>query len=110
MIYVLLDEFNTITSYSIKLSDNQVFSDEWVVIDTDIDLDLLIFNYKYVDGELIELSEEEKQRYLNPIRPITLEERVELLQEENKLLREELTQIQTSITSLTSLIAITLEN
>ena len=104
MIYVLLDEFNTITSYSIKLSDNQVFSDEWVVIDTDIDL--LIFNYKYVDGELIELSEEEKQRYLNPIRPITLEERVELLQEENKLLREELTQIQTSITSL---MALTLE-
>ena len=103
MIYVLLDEFNTITSYSIKLSDNQVFSDEWVVIDTDIDLDLLIFNYKYVDGELIELSEEEKQRYLNPIRPITLEERVELLQEENKLLREELTQIQTSITALMAL-------
>lgn len=103
MIYVLLDEFNTITSYSIKLSDNQVFSDEWVVIDTDIDLDSLIFNYKYVDGELIELSEEEKQGYLNPIRPLTLEKQVELLQEENKTLREELTQIQTSITALMAL-------
>lgn len=89
MVHVLLDEFNVITSYSIKLSDNQVFTEEWVSIDTDIDLDLLIFNYKYIDGELIELAEEEKQRYLNTIRPITLEEQVEILQEENKNLKTE---------------------
>ena len=41
---------------------------------------------------------------------LTLEEKISIIEEENKSLREELTQIQTSITSLTSLIAITLEN
>lgn len=39
----------------------------------------------------------------------TLEELVKTLQEENQALKEELTQIQTSIASLTSLIATTLE-
>lgn len=95
MIYVLLDEFNVITSYSIKLSDNQVFSDEWIVIDTDIELDLLIFNYKYVDGELIELTDEEKQRYLHTPKP-TLEDllksqesKISSLEIENKKLKIE---------------------
>lgn len=47
----------------------------------------------------------------NPSEPVpTIEEVVKTLQEENKALKEELTQIQTSITSLTSLIAVTLEN
>ena len=46
----------------------------------------------------------------NPSEPVpTLEEVVETLQEENQALREELIQIQTSIASLTSLIATTLE-
>ena len=53
----------------------------------------------------------------NPSEPVpTIEELIEeqeskilTLQEENKTLREELTQIQTSIASLTSLIAVTLE-
>ena len=39
----------------------------------------------------------------------TVEELVKTLQEENQALKEELTQIQTSIASLTSLIATTLE-
>ena len=46
----------------------------------------------------------------NPSEPVpTLEELVKTLQEENKELKEELTQIQASIASLTSLIAVTLE-
>ena len=46
----------------------------------------------------------------NPSEPVpTIEELVKTLQEENQALREELTQIQTSIASLTSLIAVTLE-
>ena len=53
----------------------------------------------------------------NPSEPVpTIEELVKeqeskilALQEENKVLREELTQIQTSIASLTSLLAVTLE-
>ena len=46
----------------------------------------------------------------NPSEPVpTIEELVKTLQEENQALREELTQIQTSIASLTSLIAKTLE-
>ena len=46
----------------------------------------------------------------NPSEPVpTLEEVVKTLQEENQALKEELTQIQTSIASLTSLITATLE-
>ena len=46
----------------------------------------------------------------NPSKPVpTIEELVKTLQEENQALREELTQIQISIASLTSLIAVTLE-
>ena len=46
----------------------------------------------------------------NPSDPVpTIEELVKTLQEENQALREELTQIQTSIASLTSLITATLE-
>ena len=46
----------------------------------------------------------------NPSEPVpTIEELVKTLQEENQALKEELTQIQTSIASLTSLIATTLE-
>ena len=40
---------------------------------------------------------------------LSLEEEVELLKEENQALKEELTQIQTSIASLASLIPVTLE-
>ena len=46
----------------------------------------------------------------NPSEPVpTIEELVKTLQEENQLLKEELTQIQASIASLTSLIVTTLE-
>ena len=46
----------------------------------------------------------------NPSEPVpAIEELVKTLQEENQALKEELTQIQTSIASLTSLIATTLE-
>ena len=46
----------------------------------------------------------------NPSEPVpTIEELVKTLQEENQALKEELTQIQTSIASLTSLITATLE-
>ena len=46
----------------------------------------------------------------NPSEPVpTIEELVKTLQEENQALKEELTQIQTSIASLTSLIVKTLE-
>ena len=47
----------------------------------------------------------------NPSEPVpTIEELVKTLQEENQVLKEELTQIQTSIASLTSLITTTLES
>lgn len=46
----------------------------------------------------------------NPSEPVpTIEELVKTLQEENQALKEELTQIQASIASLTSLIVTTLE-
>ena len=46
----------------------------------------------------------------NPSKPVpTIEELVKTLQEENQALKEEITQIQISIASLTSLITATLE-
>ena len=63
-----------------------------------------------VAQEYIRIKEEEKIQAQNSID--TLEEigdKISILESENKALREELTQIQTSIASLTSLIAATLE-
>ena len=63
-----------------------------------------------VAQEYIRIKEEEKIQAQNSID--TLEEigdKISILECENKALREELTQIQTSIDSLTSLIAATLE-
>ena len=63
-----------------------------------------------VAEEYIRIKEEEKIQAQNSID--TLEEigdKISILESENKALREELTQIQTSIASLTSLIAATLE-
>lgn len=114
MIYVLLDEFNTIHSYSIRISDNQVFSEEWILLDVnyDMDPDELIFKYKYVDGNLIELTETEKDKYLSA-QEITIEDMVReqeskilILQKENQELKESLNQIYASVTEL---MAMTLE-
>ena len=119
MIYVLLDEFNTIHSYSIKISDNQVFSEEWILLDVnyDMDPDELIFKYKYVDGNLIELTETEKDKYLSvqevTAQEITIEDivreqesKILILQKENQELKESLNQIYASVTEL---MAMTLE-
>ena len=63
-----------------------------------------------VAEEYIRIKEEEKIQAQNSID--TLEDmgnKISILESENKALREELTQIQTSIASLTSLIATTLK-
>ena len=63
-----------------------------------------------VAKEYIRIKEEEKQQAENHTN--TLEDmvnKISILECENKALKEELTQIQTSIASLTSLIATTLE-
>ena len=68
------------------------------------------FSAEQVAEEYLKIKEEEKvqeekeQATLNE-----LSKRLSILESENKALREELTQIQTSIASLTSLLAVTLE-
>ena len=63
-----------------------------------------------VAKEYIRIKEEEKQQaetHTNTLEE--MEKKISILECENKALREELTQIQTSIASLTSLLAVTLE-
>ena len=64
----------------------------------DLETKELIFSYDELPQEPIEPTWEED-----------MQNKILALQEENKTLREELTQIQTSIASLTSLITATLE-
>ena len=64
----------------------------------DLETKELIFSYEELPAEPIEPTWEEQ-----------MESKISILECENKALKEELTQIQTSIASLTSLIATTLE-
>ena len=68
------------------------------------------FSAEQVAEEYLKIKEEEKVQ--EEKEQTTLENqdaRISILESENRELREELTQIQTSIASLTSLIAVTLE-
>ena len=71
-------------------------------------------NYKIENGKMVETTKEDKQKELDarhqePTEIEILAKKISILESENKALKEELTQIQTSIASLTSLIAVTLE-
>ena len=68
------------------------------------------FSAEQVAEEYLKIKEEEKvQEEKEQTTLKELPKRLSILESENKALREELTQIQTSIASLTSLITTTLE-
>ena len=68
------------------------------------------FSAEQVAEEYLKIKEEEKvQEEKEQTTLKELSKRLSILESENKALREELTQIQTSIASLTSLITATLE-
>ena len=68
------------------------------------------FSAEQVAEEYLKIKEEEKvQEEKEQTTLKELSKRLSILESENKALREELTQIQTSIASLTSLLAVTLE-
>ena len=68
------------------------------------------FSAEQVAEEYLKIKEEEKvQEEKEQTTLKELPKRLSILESENKALREELTQIQTSIASLTSLLAVTLE-
>ena len=68
------------------------------------------FSAEQVAEEYLKIKEEEKvQEEKEQTALKELSKRLSILESENKALREELTQIQTSIASLTSLLAVTLE-
>ena len=79
------------------------------IISTNYGIDISL-SCEEVAQEYIRIKEEEKQQAENHMN--TLEDmgnKISILEQNNQELREELTQIQTSIASLTSLIATTLE-
>lgn len=83
---VLLDSKFTITSYAIPEGEYSPFTDG-IEINTSIDPEELPFNYKYVKGNLRELSAKEKETY-NPKHVPTSDDRIEELERENIYLKE----------------------
>ena len=71
-------------------------------------------NYKIENGKVVETTQEDKllelsSRHQEPPEIEVIQNKISILECENEALKEELTQIQTSIASLTSLITATLE-
>ncbi len=60
-ISVEIDSNNIVTGYGICLSDEHVPLENGTLVETEIDVDTIIGNYKLVDGVLIEMTEDEKQ-------------------------------------------------
>ena len=77
-ISVLTNETNVITAYGVCLSDTHEPLPNGTIIETDVDLETLIGNYKLVDGALVELQELEK---ITPMPEPTDKERIEALEE-----------------------------
>lgn len=65
-IYVLTDSVGVVKQYSEKLSENILYNG--IEIKTEINLDVvnLVDNYKLLNGELMELTEEEKEFLVKP--------------------------------------------
>lgn len=62
-ICILLDSNNVIKSCGICLSENHIPLENGTIIETDLDLESidLVDNYKLVNGEVVELTAEEKE-------------------------------------------------
>ena len=105
-VFIKLDDKLTITSYGISLNENHIPFEDGIEVDTEIDLENLCMNYKYINGEFVELTDEEKEFYI-PIPQSTLEEKVQLqedkisiLTEENENLKQELALIQDTVNNM----------
>ena len=105
-VFIKLDDKLTITSYGISLNENHIPFEDGVEVDTEIDLENLCMNYKYINGEFVELTDEEKEFYIPTPQP-TLEEKVQLqedkiniLTEENENLKQELALIQDTVNNM----------
>ena len=105
--YILIDKDNIIVSY--KSLTSKIEDDEYIYIGMDLNLNDLL--YRKYDIKTNAFSDE---KYLPIIEQMPtweeeMEKKISILEQNNQELREELTQIQTSIASLTSLITATLE-
>ena len=74
---ILTDTNGVVTGYGVCLSEEHNPLPNGVIIETDVDHELLIGNYKFIGGILIELPEEEKPLILPEP---TAEERIEALE------------------------------
>lgn len=86
LIAVKTNTNNTVISYAVIL--NRGLDYEGVLIDTDLDLDLIqiVDNYKLENGQLVELTAEEKQIDICPTK--TTEEKLEELVEQVSMMDE----------------------
>ena len=77
-LHVVVDSNSIVSSYGVCLSETHVPIENGILVETNLDLDtvILVGNYKLVDGELIELTEEEK-----PVLPQELS-KLEILENE----------------------------
>ena len=105
-IFITLDDKSTITGYGIPMNKNHMPIQNGIEVDTEIDLENLCMNYKYINDELVELTVEEKEFYISQPQP-TLEEKVQLqedkiniLTEENEKLKQELALTQDAVNEI----------
>lgn len=87
-IFITLDDKSTITGYGIPMNKNHMPIQNGIEVDTEIDLENLCMNYKYINDELVELTVEEKEFYISQPQP-TLEEKVQLQEDKINILTEE---------------------
>ena len=99
-IFIKLDDKLTITSYGISLNENHIPFEDGIEVDTEIDLENLCMNYKYINGEFVELTDEEKEFYI-PIPQLTLEEKVQLQEDKISILTQQMEQQDEINASLT---------
>lgn len=76
-ISVVTDGNNVVTAYGVCLSNTHEPLPNGIIIETDVDLETLIGNYKLIDGVPIELQESEKTI---PVPEPTAQERIEALE------------------------------
>ena len=105
--YILLDIDNIVVEY--KSLTSKIEDNKYIYVGMNLNLNDLLYRKYFVETNTF--SDEKHYPLIEetPTWEEEMEKKISILECENKALKEELTQIQTSIASLTSLIATTLE-
>ena len=79
-ISVIINANQVVTSYGICLSDTHIPIPNGIIVETEVDVETIIGNYKLENGMLVEMTVEEKQIELDNI--VIPKTELELLQEQ----------------------------